>query len=53
MEEQLYYDIKQYLTNFDIPEEYTEPQKNRIVQVAKHYFLLNDKLYRKNKNNQT
>src|SRR3989337_1276046 len=51
MEEQLYFDIYQYLDNFIIPEEYNEQQKNRIVQTAKHYFINNQKLYRKNTNN--
>ena len=50
MEEQLYYDIYQYLENFIIPEEYNEQQINRIVQTAKHYFIEDNKLYRKNKN---
>ena len=50
MEEQLYYDIYQYLKNFIIPEEYNEQQINRIVQTAKHYFIEDNKLYRKNKN---
>src|SRR5688572_24172188 len=51
MEEQLYYDIYQYLDNFIIPEEYNEQQKNRIVQTAKHYCIEENKLYRKNKEN--
>src|SRR5436190_24327877 len=50
MEEQLYYDIYQYLENFIIPEEYNEQQINRIVQTAKHYYIENNKLYCKNKN---
>ena len=51
MEEQLYYDIYQYLENFIIPEEYNEQQINCIVQTAKYYFIKDNKLYRKNKNN--
>ena len=50
MKEQLYYDIYQYLENFIIPEEYNEQQINCIVQIAKHYFIEDNKLYRKNKN---
>ena len=50
MEEQLYYDIYQYLDNFVIPEGYNEQQINRIVQIAKHYYIENEKLYRKNQN---
>ena len=49
MEEQLYYDIYQYLENFIIPEEYNEQQINRIVQTAKHYFIEDNRLYRKTK----
>jgi hypothetical protein len=51
MEEQLYYDVYQYLVNSTLPENYNEQQLNRIVQLAKHYYILNDKLYRKNKDN--
>ena len=51
MEEQLYYDIYQYLENFIIPEECNEEMKNRVIQTAKHYYIQNNKLYRKNKNN--
>ena len=50
MEKQLYYDIYQYLDNFVIPEGYNEQQINRIVQTAKHYYIENEKLYRKNQN---
>ena len=50
MEEQLYYDIYQYLENFIILEEYNEQQINRIVQTAKHYFIEDNRLYCKNKN---
>ena len=51
MEEQLYYDIYQYLDNFIIPEEYNEKQQNRVIQTAKHYYIQNNKLYCKNKDN--
>ena len=51
MEEQLYYDIYQYLNNFIIPDEYNEKQQNRVIQTAKHYYIQNNKLYHKNKDN--
>src|SRR5688572_18042766 len=49
MEEQLYYDIYQYLNEFIIPSEYNIRERNRVVQTAKHYYIENDKLYCKNK----
>src|SRR5436190_15029925 len=52
MEDILYHDILQYLTNFIIPDTYNEEEKNRIIQTAKHYYVQNNNLYRKTKNNQ-
>ena len=51
MEEQLYYDLYQYLSTSVLPEEYDEQQQQRLVHLSKHYFIENDKLYRKSKNN--
>jgi hypothetical protein len=52
MEDILYHDILQYLTKFIIPNTYNEEEKNRIIQTAKHYYVQNNNLYRKTKNNQ-
>src|SRR5215469_5124612 len=51
MEEQLYYDLYQYLSTSVLLEEYDEKQQQRLVHLSKHYFIENDKLYGKNKNN--
>jgi hypothetical protein len=40
------------LTNFIVPDTYNEEEKNRIIQTAKHYYVQNNNLYRKTKNNQ-
>ena len=51
MEETLYYDLYQYLTNQTIPDNYNEQQTNRLLQLAKLYYIQNDKLFQINKNN--
>ncbi|GES73590.1 uncharacterized protein LOC112498130 [Rhizophagus clarus] len=50
MEEQLYYDLYQYLSNLIIPENYNKNQQDKIKQLAKNYTIQNNKLFRKNKN---
>ena len=49
MDIQQYYHLFNYLLTSQIPEHFSQPQKNHLIQKSKHFIIKNNLIYKKDK----